>query len=215
MPAKCAAFSLRMDEPSPARALYPLNTDLAHFPFDLPVVRNGLMNPCDLKALPMQHEPLRQARTCPIAGDSDYQRARVKRILASPATYVYTHSAGPMDFLQALRQGNSFSNFSCSPWLEMHAGGVLMGHSLPWSGESTITVRLSSLLKGDTLKLSRLPAARSSSSPWRRGWRGEIVALIWQAAAGSAGADFQPNVLPRGALRRGGLTKPTGSSALL
>jgi hypothetical protein len=128
--------------------------DWQTLPFDCLEVWNGPMRESNLKTLGLWQQLLSAGRKIPICGGSDYHRDTPFIFLGGPTNCVFAMSNGPSDILAALREGHAYITYAPNgPWLEMTAGGAIIGDTVKWSEIKQLDIRAGGLLKGDVLRL--------------------------------------------------------------
>jgi hypothetical protein len=128
--------------------------DWRTLPFDCLEIWNGPMREANLKAVGMWHNLLMAGRKIPACGGSDYHRDTPFIFLGGPTTCVFAQSAGASDILSALRKGQSYITFAPNgPWLELTAGGAIMGETVKWPEVKDVTIRAGGLSAGDIIRV--------------------------------------------------------------
>ena len=128
--------------------------DWQNLPHDVLEIWNGPMRVSNLQAVGLWHSLLAAGRKLPAVGGSDYHRDSPFLFLGGPTTCVFALSNSVADILQALREGHAYITFAPDgPWLEMNAGGALMGETVSWPAVQSLEICAGGLLKGDVLRV--------------------------------------------------------------
>ena len=107
----------------------------------------------NLRAAALWQSLLVSGKKIPAVGGSDYHRDNLFQILGGPCMGVYAMSRSPGDILAALRAGHSYITFAPQgPSIEMSAGDAIMGETVRWQPESSLTVAAQGLTNGDVVR---------------------------------------------------------------
>jgi hypothetical protein len=172
----------------------PFSLDLQRLPFDCLEVWNGPMRESNLKAIGLWQSLLAAGRKVPICGGSDYHRDTPFIFLGGPTTCVFAESASPADILAALRAGHAYLTFAPNgPWLELGAGGALMGDTASWPAARELELRAGGLLAGDVV---RVVTRTSSDVVVQAPADGQVCATVPIAAPGFARVEVLRAFIP-------------------
>lgn len=113
---------------------------IGSFQYDMVEIWNGGVVPATIKiGLLWWDAELRNGRRISVIGGSDFHKAELLRMIASPCTNVYAKSRTRTDLLEALSKGSCYITSSSSgPDLFVEAGGHTLGEQVPAGTEVSL-----------------------------------------------------------------------------
>jgi hypothetical protein len=144
--------------------------------FDLVEVWNGPMRKVNLNGIAWWHKMLMAGKKKPLVGGSDYHRDNQPVRFAQPVTRVLAQSASPGDILEAIAQGHSYVTASVrGVQLDLHCGKSVMGDTVKWNQDSSISISSSGGYSGLRLQLI---TSEGIAREWKYPKNGKIEEII-------------------------------------
>jgi len=168
--------------------------DLTRIPFNCIEIWNGPMRESNLRAVALWQSLLAFGKKIPAVGGSDYHRDNLFQILGGPCMGVYAMSRSPGDILAALRAGHSYITFAPQgPSIEITAGDAIMGDTVRWQPESSLSVAAQGLTNGDVV---RTVTAQESIDLYQSAGNGDVNLEIPITSPGFVRVEIHRTFLP-------------------